>query len=138
MSGYKRMRVISVVWGVLLILLVVGLTIIGFVYKHETTVYKEYEDLLVKQATSYVEDHSMYPEESLKITDEELLDDGYIETTYVNGHDCTGYVMVLKTGETFPDRSGKNSPSPARYTPHCLPATQLHWDSCQIPGQSLH
>ena len=71
------------------------------VYKHESEVYKEYEELLVKQATSYVEDHSMYPDESLKITDDEMLDDGYLETTYVNGHDCSSYVMVLKSGETY-------------------------------------
>lgn len=101
MASYKRMKVISVVWGVVLVLLVAGLTIIGFVYKHETKVYKEYEDYLVKQTTAYVEDHSLYPEESLKITDEELLDDGYIESTYVNHHDCTSYVMILKKGETY-------------------------------------
>lgn len=101
MACYKRMKVISVVWGLILVLLVIGLTVIGFVYKHESEVYKEYEELLVKQATSYVEDRSMYPDESLKITDDEMLDDGYLETTYVNGHDCSSYVMVLKSGETY-------------------------------------
>ena len=36
MAGYKRMKVISVVWGLILVLLVIGLTVIGFVYKHES------------------------------------------------------------------------------------------------------
>lgn len=101
MTGYKRMKVISVVWGFILVLLVIGLTVIGFVYKHESKVYKEYEELLVKQATSYVEDHSLYPDESLKITDDEMLEGGYLETTYVNGHDCSSYVMVLKNGKSY-------------------------------------
>ena len=55
MAGYKRMKVISVVWGLILVLLVIGLTVIGFVYKHESEVYKEYEELLVKQATTILE-----------------------------------------------------------------------------------
>ena len=101
MVSYKRMRVISVVWGLILVLLVIGLTVIGFVYKHESKVYKEYEDYLVKQATSYVEDHAFYPLESLKITDDEMLESGYLETTSVNHHDCSSYVIVLKNGDSY-------------------------------------
>ena len=32
----KQMRKISVIWGIIMFLLVIGVTVIGFVYKNET------------------------------------------------------------------------------------------------------
>ena len=36
----KRMRRVSIIWGSIMLLLVIGVTILGFVYKNETKKYK--------------------------------------------------------------------------------------------------
>jgi len=92
----KKMRRISVIWGIFLFLLVIGLTIIGFVYKKETKEYKELEQNISKKAQEYVEENGLYEDNDFKIEITTLIEQEKIEPVVLESHGCTGYVSVKK------------------------------------------
>ena len=103
MMDLKKMRIISYVWGSILILLVGGLTAIGFVYKNKIKKYEELENKLEEKIKTYVDEKFIYPEEgkNLKITYEELKDNNYIDNLNINDEECDGYGIVLNDKSTF-------------------------------------
>ena len=50
----QRMKIVSVVWGLLLFSLVSVLTVIGFIYKEKKKEYKNYELLIEETAEKYI------------------------------------------------------------------------------------
>ncbi len=96
----QRMKIVSVVWGLLLFSLVSVLTVIGFIYKEKKKEYKNYELLIEETAEKYVEDKSLF-DDNLKIDIEELLNNGYLDTTYVNNEKCEGYVLMMKVSNHY-------------------------------------
>ena len=91
----RRMRLISVIWGLLMLILVVGLTIIGMIYKSNVQKYKDVEQALVNAAKKNVEDKSIEIDNSIKFTKEELeneIDEKQKEIL----KDCEGYAKVEK------------------------------------------
>lgn len=92
----KQMKRISIVWGLLLVLIVIGLTAVGFLYKSKSSDYKKLESELVNLAEKYVEAKFLYPEgnESLKITLDELKEEGYLQELKKDEDTCDGYVIL--------------------------------------------
>jgi len=100
----KQMKKISYIWGFLLVLLVVGLTIIGFIYKNKSSDYKKLEDQLVESAKKYVDAKFLYPDDkaSMKISFEDMKNDGFIEELKKDDENvCDGYVLVSNNGMVF-------------------------------------
>lgn len=87
----KRMRRVSIIWGSIMLLLVIGVTILGFVYKNETKKYKAFEKSIVEQATTYLKNNNL-TEASL----EELIENEVIELTEDYQKQCDGYVIQKK------------------------------------------
>ena len=54
----KHMRKISIIWGIIMFLLIIGVTAIGIIYKSETKNYKKFETELANKAKDYIIDHS--------------------------------------------------------------------------------
>ncbi len=93
----KQMRVISIVWGSLLVLAVILLTLIGFKLKDKSLKYKDLEKYLVDRAGKYVEMGPYYPkgEDKLKITWEDLESSDIIDKDELKKYKCSdAYVMV--------------------------------------------
>ena len=90
----KQMRKISVIWGIIMFLLVIGVTVIGFVYKNETKNYKKFEMELVDKAKDYIAVNNLN-----KVTISELKEQNIIETSVVNEKTCDGY--ILKEDEEY-------------------------------------
>ncbi len=90
----KKMRRISIIWGIIMFLLIAGVTILGIVYKEESKKYKEYETKLVEKSEDYMRINNLS-----KITIEELKEQNLIEQTSVAEKECTGY--VLKAEEKY-------------------------------------
>jgi len=92
----KQMRRISIVWGIVLFLMVSGLTAVGFLYKSKSSGYKKLEEELVNYAEKYVEARFLYPEESqsLKITLDDLKTEGYLQELKKDDDSCDGYVIL--------------------------------------------
>ena len=96
----RRMRLISIVWGLVMILLVVGLTVVGIIYKNNTQKYKDAESSLVSSAKKYVEDQSIEIDSQVKFTKEEL-DSELEEKTKELLSNCDAYVKVEKKKSTY-------------------------------------
>ena len=90
----KKMRLISILWGLVLFGIVLVLTIFGFIYKKESQEYKEFENLIEEKAREYVEKNGIDVDSNFKITLTTLKEEGYILTSFVKEEDCEGYVEV--------------------------------------------
>lgn len=101
----NRMRTISVVWGLFLVLLLVGLTTIGMIYKHKSQSYKTLEADLKTAAIAYAEKKALYTGTDLKISSDELIKEEQIEPLKVNDGDCSGYVLIKKVREHYEHES---------------------------------
>ena len=45
----KHMRKISIIWGIIMFLLIIGVTAIGIIYKNETKNYKTYKNNFIEK-----------------------------------------------------------------------------------------
>ena len=99
----KQMNRISFFWGFFLILVVVLLTMFGFKYKSKTIDYRKLEEELTNVSEKYVESKFLYPDEkqSLKITLEELKNEGFIENLKIDDDICDGYVILSHDGFVY-------------------------------------
>ena len=104
-TSINKMHTFGIVWGVVFVLILVGLTIIGFVYKNKVIPYKELEQKLKDTAIQYVEKRSGYSNSDMMVTAEELVEEGFIEELKVNDSPCEGYVLFKKVQEHHEHRS---------------------------------
>ncbi len=104
-TSIKKMHTIGIVWGVIFIIVLGGLTIMGFVYKNKVVPYKELEQKLKDIAIQYVEKKVGYSDSDMKVTGEELVEEGLIEELKVNDSSCEGYVMLKKVQEHYEQNS---------------------------------
>lgn len=98
----QRMHKISIIWGIIMMLLVLALTLIAISYKKETKEYKAFEIKLEEATKNYIEKDGLYPEEEMNLTLTELLKLNVIETNVVKDKTCQGYVDI-KNDEQFFD-----------------------------------
>lgn len=98
----QRMHKISIIWGIIMMLLVLALTLIAISYKKETKEYKAFEIKLEEATKNYIEQDGLYPEEEMYLTLAELLKLNIIETNVVKDKTCQGYVDI-KNDEQFFD-----------------------------------
>ena len=98
--NYKKMRMISFVWGFVLVSLVLGLTIIGLIYKKESKEYKDFESFLVDKANVYITERKL-EFDSIKITGEELVEAGLLDTLKVKDNECDAFVIVKNDSSKY-------------------------------------
>lgn len=96
MSSLKRMKVISIIWGMFLVTLFIIVTIFAFKFKSNSKKYLGLGEEFSSKAKEYVEDNNLYPEKSdnLKITKSDLIENGYLEELEINDDVCDGFVIV--------------------------------------------
>ena len=104
-TSIKKMHTIGIVWGIVFIIVLAGLTIIGFVYKSRVIPYKELEQKLKDTAVQYVEKKVGYSGSDMKVTVEELVKEGFIEELKVNDGSCEGYIVLKKVQEHYEQNS---------------------------------
>ncbi len=95
----KQMHFISLVWGGILFLIVIALTLFGFYFKYRTKVYKDYESILEEKTKEYLLSHPVSYENSYSL--EELINLGVIEEAKVSENACEGYVSVLYQNDIY-------------------------------------
>lgn len=93
------MKKIIIVWTIILVCIVSGLTYFGIRVK-ENTIYELMEEEIVKQAKKYMSDIEIKPElnELRKIDVDELKDKGYDPKLE---HDCIGYIIISNTDDGY-------------------------------------
>ncbi len=99
----KQMRKISIIWGTILVIIVILLTVLGFLYKDKRIPYKELEQSLVEDAKKYVDVHFLYPQDDseVKVSYEEMKDEEYVSELKYGEDVCDGYVVVKSNGTVF-------------------------------------
>lgn len=99
----KQMNRISIVWGVILICIVLLLTIFGVFYKRKSSDYKKLEEKIVNASEKYVESKFLYPDanQTVKITYEELKENGFIDTLQKDNEPCNGYSILSYDGHVY-------------------------------------
>ncbi len=99
----KKMRIISYAWGTILVVLVTGLTAIGFVYKNKTKKYEALENKLEESIKAYVDQKFIYPEEggNIKITYQELKSNDAIDKLNIDEEECDGYGIITYEKDVF-------------------------------------
>lgn len=96
MSSLKRMKTISIIWGMFLVTLFIIVTIFAFKFKSNSKKYLELGEYFSSKAKEYVEDNNLYPEKdsTLKVNRNDLIENGYLEELIVDEDECDGYVIV--------------------------------------------
>ena len=96
MSSLKRMKVISIIWGMFLVTLFIIVTIFAFKFKSNSKKYLELGNYFSSKAQEYIEDKNTYPEknENVKVSKSDLIDNNYLEELEVDGDICEGFVIV--------------------------------------------
>ena len=97
-----KMRKMSILWGFIVIVLVAGLSFLGFTYKYKSKKYKDLENKLVEIAKKYTATDFNYPKgnNSVIVTYEELKEKKLINELKVNNNKCDGYVEITFDGVT--------------------------------------
>ncbi len=92
----KKMKRISIIWGIVALLLFTSLTVIGLMYKSKTEKYKNFERVLVEATKTYTATDFNFPVngENIVIKMSELEEANLLSTTKVEDHECSGYVIV--------------------------------------------
>jgi len=91
----KKMRMISILWGLVLFGIVVVLTIFGFIYKKQSKIYQEFEQNVSDIAKDYMEKKGIYLEnETFLISIQDLLEENFINIQLVKQTKLT-WVLFL-------------------------------------------
>ncbi len=99
----NKMTKVYIIWGVIVVFIFVLLTIFGFIYKNKSAIYKDLENRLVDAEKKYVDAKFLYPNngEPLKISAEEMMDNGYLESMEIDDETCDGYAVIQKNGTVY-------------------------------------
>lgn len=96
----KKFKLMYIIWAVMLFIIIGLLTYLGIVNQKRLEPYKNLEKDLVSYTQKYVELKFLYPEkgESIKITTEQLKDNGLLKDFSYKKENCAGYVEMTFDG----------------------------------------
>ena len=93
----KKANVLFTIWGIIVIMIVILLTVLGFMIKNIKSDYRLLEDDLLKAAQKYTATNFVYPDEgrTIKVSKNEIEKAGFLEKELKIDDDvCNGYVEV--------------------------------------------
>ena len=94
----KKTKVLFVIWGVLVLIIIGLLTTMGFILKNRYEKYEEFEVKLVSSAKEYAHNELLLEEKKVRVTTEELIEKGYLDSLEVGEDVCQGYVIITNDG----------------------------------------
>lgn len=102
MNMSKKMKTISIMWGMIVITLFIIVVLFSVFYKSRIKKYEALVSEMVNVTKAYVEDNNLYPVEGseIKINLSELQEKELIDDLKVKNDTCQGFVIV-KNDEGF-------------------------------------
>lgn len=99
----NKMKKMYTVWGVIVVLVFVLLTVFGFLYKNKSGEYKTLEEKLVTAEKKYADAKFLYPQnnETVKVTAKEMMEYGALDALEHDGETCDGYATIQKKGTVY-------------------------------------
>lgn len=103
MNFMNKLQKMNIVWGIIVVIIFILLTVFGFSYKNKVKAYKELENKLVEAEKKYIDAHFLYPasNEELKTLSSTLIEEGYLDGLIINDETCDGYVIVSHESTVF-------------------------------------
>lgn len=97
------MKKMYYIWGIVVLLIFVFLTLFGFMYKDKSNVYKELELKIVEAEKKYIDSRFLYPtdEKEFKVNVKTLIDNGFLDNIDINNDTCEGYASIKKNGAVY-------------------------------------
>ncbi len=94
----KKTNTLFMIWGVIVVIILILLTILGFMIKGINIDYRELENKLQLSAEKYTSDKFLYPEEGeiIRVSKDDLVKSGYLDNLEKDKDICDGYVEVLR------------------------------------------
>ncbi len=92
----KNQKRLFILWGIIVVILIILLTVLGFMTTNKNKKYHELEDKLKVAAEKHSSDNFIFQEgvNNYKITSEELLETPYLDNLDIESDKCTGYVTI--------------------------------------------
>lgn len=99
----NKMKKMYTIWGMIVVLVFVLLTVFGFLYKNKSNVYKTLEEKLVAAEKKYADAKFLYPQgsEVVKVTAKEMIEYGALDSLEQDGKICDGYATIQKNGTVY-------------------------------------
>lgn len=96
----KKTKVLFALWAILVIIIMVLLTVMGFVLKNRSEKYGELESKLLDSATEFALDRVLFDSDDAEfiVTSEELIKLGYLDSLEMEEDSCSGYVVIKNNG----------------------------------------
>ena len=94
----KKTKLLFIIWAIIVLIIIVLLTALGFILESRYEKYKELEDKLVSSATEYAHSEILLEEGEFIVTTEELIELGYLDSLEVEDDTCSGYVVITNDG----------------------------------------
>jgi hypothetical protein len=96
------MRKLMIPWIFIMIMLVGGLTFIGFYQASRYGAYRDLERRLENAARSYLGQFpDRHPNTSKVITSNYLMNEDFLDNLKIEDNQCTGYVIVTRRGRFY-------------------------------------
>jgi uncharacterized protein YxeA len=96
------MKKILIVWIIVAVIMVSGLTFIGFKLTDKYKPYTKLESDLKESAESYVGMYTnLLSSNNIKITNQEMIDKKFSKELKTKNDKCDGYVVITKSMEMY-------------------------------------
>ena len=99
----KKTKVLFAIWGILVIIIIVLLTSLGFILKSRLEDYQPIEEKLIQSAQEYARINVLFRDEVLEfvVHSNELIEQGYLkeEDLALDDDVCSGYVVIHNEGD---------------------------------------
>lgn len=91
------MKKIAYTGFTIVILLVIGLTVIGYILKNQNQVYYDLEKRIEESAKLYYSQFpDKFPSNKTTITSDKLIENNFLKNMKLSKEKCEGYVVVKK------------------------------------------
>ena len=94
----KKTKILFALWAILVVIIIILLTVLGFVLENRYEKYKELEDKLVESAVEYAHSEILLEEGEFIVTTEKLIELGFLDSLEVDDDSCSGYVIITNDG----------------------------------------
>jgi len=98
MDSLRKMKQISIIWGVIIFSILITLIITSLMYKQKIKKYDTLAKKLEVAAREYVTKESLYPEdnETIKVTTNQINQTKQNINLQIDNGQCQGFVIVFK------------------------------------------
>ncbi len=97
----KKRKILFIIWAIIVLVIIVLLTVMGFILENKYEKYKLLEKDLEEVADKYAHDKLLVDEEEIIVPLSLLQELDYISEVKVNDDVCNGYIIIRSDGEFY-------------------------------------